>query len=77
MWIVSQMEIRTGSLNGIVPDTNWKICAMGDLDRDGFADYIWRHVVDGRVTVWLRRSSTNVVDLPAVSDTNWQLVGPR
>ena len=78
VWIVSEMKLMHGGLTGTsVADTNWKIRAMGDLDRDGRSDYIWRQEVDGRLAVWLDRSSTNTVDLPTVADTNWQVVGPR
>jgi hypothetical protein len=37
----------------VVHDTGWKIRAVGDFDRDGISDYIWRHDVDGRLSVWL------------------------
>ena len=78
VWIVSQMKLVLGGVTGAsVADTNWKIRAMGDLNRDGVSDYIWRHEVDGRLAAWLDRRGTNTVDLPAVTDTNWQLVGPR
>lgn len=78
VWYVSRMEIVTGGLTGsTVSDTNWKVRAMGDLDRDGEADYIWHHQVDGRLGVWLTRRSWQTVELGAVPDRNWQLVGPR
>jgi VCBS repeat protein len=77
-WDVLQMTLRGASLTGtVVHDTDWKIRAMGDLDRDGIAEYIWQHQVDGRVVVWWSGSYANTVDLGAVPDTNWQLVGPR
>ena len=78
IWLVSEMQLMSGGLTGMsVPDTNWKIRAMGDLNRDGLADYIWRHEADGRLSVWLGRSNSNTVNLGTVADGNWQLVGPR
>ena len=79
VWRVSQeLEFIDGGLTGTsVSDTDWKVRAIGDLDRDGRSDYVWRHEVDGRLSVWLTRSGSNVVNLGTVADTNWQLVGPR
>lgn len=78
VWWVSQMAIVFGVLTGeTVSDTAWKIRAVGDLDRDGIADYFWQHQVDGRVAVWLAGSDGHTLQLGAVPDTSWQLVGPR
>ena len=78
VWRVSEMKLIDAGLMGTsVSDTNWKVRAIGDLDRDGRSDYIWRHEVDGRLSVWLGRSSSNNVGLGTVTDANWQLVGPR
>ena len=78
IWFVSQMRLMHGGWTGMtVPDTHWKIHAMGDVDRDGTNDYIWRHDGDGRMSVCLRRYMDDTIELGAVPDLNWQLVGPR
>ena len=77
VWYVSEMELMAGFAWQGPTDVNWKIAAVGDIDRDGVADYLWRHQIDGRISIWFRQLSFETAKLPAVSDTNWQLVGPR
>jgi hypothetical protein len=77
VWRVSNMTIQSGFVTTVVHDTGWKIRAVGDFDRDGISDYIWRHDVDGRLSVWLVQSMGHTLELGAVPDANWHLVGPR
>ena len=35
-----------------VPDTNWRIRGVGDLNGDGHPDLVWQHIGDGRVSAW-------------------------
>jgi hypothetical protein len=77
VWRVSNMTIQSGFVTTVVHDTGWKIRAVGDFDRNGISDYIWRHDVDGRLSVWLVQSMGHTLELGAVPDTNWELVGPR
>ena len=75
--------LMSGTLTspGQVPDTNWKIRAVGDLNTDGKPDLIWQHIVDGRISVWLMNGLTlidgTLLSPSQVADTNWHIVGPR
>jgi len=58
-------------------DTDWTLCGTGDFNRDGDVDLVWRHVGDGRNTVWLmdgvELKSGNF--LPPAVNLNWTLCG--
>jgi hypothetical protein len=62
-----------------VPDLNWKIRAVGDINGDDMPDLIWRNRVTGDVSVWLMNGTTLVsgVVVRNVPDVNWEIVGPR
>jgi hypothetical protein len=58
-----------------VTDTNWHIDAIGDMDRDGDPDLVWRNYATGAGTIWIMNGpvwSGTTVALPAVS-VQWRL----
>lgn len=63
-----------------VPDTQWKIVAVTDMNGDGRADIIWQHD-NGRLAVWkmngVRLTSGEPMVPDSVADTNWRIVGGR
>jgi subtilisin len=80
-WLMNGLTIRDGSLLSIpqVPDTEWRIRAVGDVNGDGKADLIWQHDGNGEVSVWLM-NGLNVIEgallsPPQVTDLNWKIVG--
>jgi hypothetical protein len=62
-----------------VTDPSWKIHGVGDIDGDGRADLVWRHVTAGWVAAWHLRGAevvgTSYMSIPQVADTNWRLAG--
>ena len=62
-----------------VADLNWKIRAVGDLDGDDMPDLIWQHRTDGRIAAWLMNGTERLhgIVLAQLSDTQWEIVGPR
>jgi hypothetical protein len=48
-----------------------------DFDWDGKSDILWRHRATGQNAAWLmdRTAWRNSILLPAVADTNWEIVG--
>jgi flagellar hook-basal body complex protein FliE len=57
----------------------WRLAAVGDYNRDGQPDVVWRNERTGQNVIWLLRNLSLVqsVGLPAVTDQRWQIVGPR
>jgi VCBS repeat protein/FG-GAP repeat protein/BACON domain-containing protein len=61
-----------------VPDPNWRIVAVADINRDGKPDLVWYHQVSGQISTWLM-NGTSLIDAVnfspgGVSDTTWRLV---
>ena len=57
-----------------VADQNWRIAAVGDYDRDGNADVLWRNASSGDNYVYFMQG-TNIANegyVRNVADQNWQ-----
>jgi hypothetical protein len=83
-WFMSGSVMVSGVLlsPGQITDTNWKIRAVTDFNNDGSPDLFWHNQATGFLSIWLMNGITRIADglrvNPAgVSDTNWQVVGPR
>ena len=62
---------------GQVDDPNWALVGASDFNRDGHADLVWQHQLDGRIGVW-KMQGTALVDghliSPAqVADLDWKI----
>ncbi len=92
IWLMDGLDRTTGAFTvpDTVGDLNWKMRAVGDFGSwdgasvgppDGKADIVWRHAVSGRIVVWLMDGVTRATGLfttpDAITDLNWQLVGPK
>jgi chitodextrinase len=60
-----------------VSDLSWQIAARGDLDGDGRADILWRHMTTGENYVYFMNGTSIVREgyLRTVPDQNWQVAG--
>ncbi len=84
-WVSAWLMNGANQVSGLslvpdrVADTNWRIVATGDFNRDGHRDIIWQHQTDGRISAWLMngtRLASGVLLTPdRVADTNWKIVG--
>jgi hypothetical protein len=82
VWFMAGRVLLDGvQVNESLPDTNWHIVAVNDLDRDGAPDLIWQNMSTGRLAAWMLDGALvryGVTLNPAwVGDTNWKIVGPR
>ena len=83
IWLMNGTTLMSGTLTtpAQVPDTNWKIRAVTDLNTDGHPDLVWQHAADGRLAVWLMNGVNCISGLmltpSQVPDINWHIVGPR
>jgi hypothetical protein len=63
-----------------VADTNWRIGAVTDYDRDDTPDIVWRNYASGENLIWqmsgvLGDTYRDHVTLTVVPDLNWQIIG--
>ncbi len=62
-----------------VSDTHWRIEAVGDFNGDTKPDLLWRDYDSpgGSNVVWYMDGATrtSIVNLPKVTDMNWEIVG--
>jgi hypothetical protein len=64
-----------------LPDTNWRIVAVGDADNNGSPDLVWQNHVTGDLVLWRMvgkgMTGWGYLSLSRIPDTNWKIVGPR
>ena len=65
------------SLLGTVPDLDYKIEAVADLNGDEAGDLIWRHATNGSVVIWTlnNRAFISAAMLPPTPDLQWKIAG--
>ena len=81
MWRMSGTVLLAGMAlsPAQVSDTQWKIRAAADIDRDGWMDLIWQHEGNGSIAVWLMTGTQlrdgHLFSPGFVADLNWRIVG--
>ena len=64
-----------------VPDTNWKIRAVGDINGDGKPDLLWQHTSNGSLAAWYMNGVSqlggSLLTPSSVADLSWRVVGPK
>lgn len=81
VWYMRENQLLGGELlsPASVPDTNWKVRSVADVDRDGQPDLVWQHAATGHVAVWFMDGRTQrrgeLIGLGPVTDLAWTIVG--
>lgn len=61
-----------------ISSNNWQIAAVADLNKDGFADLIWRETTEGWLAAWYLKGTAVTyqayLSQPQVADPAWKLV---
>jgi uncharacterized repeat protein (TIGR01451 family) len=60
-----------------VVSNDWRVVGSYDVNSDGNADVMWRHVMLGNTMLWTMDGSTKLarVNTPNVSSPDWKIVG--
>jgi hypothetical protein len=80
-WLMNGPSLQAGVLlsPSVVADTNWKIVARADMNRDGRPDLVWQHQTSGQISTWLMSRTTMLAGIllspSLVADVNWKIVG--
>ena len=79
-WYMNNGELQQSALVGdVVADTRWEIEGVGDFNRDGNDDILWRHYSSGQVFAWHMDGAGNIQGSqfigPTVPDLNWRIEG--
>jgi hypothetical protein len=80
LWLMNGTSFTGVIINlPALPDTNYELSAVADYNLDGFRDLVWRNQSTGANAVWLMNGYTvnTIANLPAITDSNWHMVGPR
>jgi hypothetical protein len=79
-WYMNGVTLAGGTLTtpAALPDPQWQLVATGDFNRDGAADFLWRHSASGEIAVWFMdgvvlRGGTFTTP-PALADLQWKIV---
>lgn len=80
VWYMNNGQLQQGALVGqVVSDTQWKIQGVGDFNRDGNDDILWRHYASGQVVAWHMDGAGNLQNGAllgdVVPDLNWRIEG--
>ena len=80
VWLMQGTTLRDGRLleMPVVPDQNWRIVAIADMNGDATSDLVWQNGSTGLLATWLM-NGLNYVDgvllsPSSVDDTNWRIV---
>jgi hypothetical protein len=79
IWLMNHTTLSSwGEVEPRITDLNWKIAGIGDFNKDGPTDILWRNAASGAMLVWVMNGAKLVTQLPvtpSLSDTMWQVSG--
>jgi len=79
IWLMNGTTVKAGSaLINPVTDLNWKVMSVGDFDKDGKSDILWRNQSTGQNAIWMMNGTTVAAGtalIAPVTDLNWKMVG--
>jgi FG-GAP repeat. len=80
-WLMNGEQVLSTTFLSIgqIPDLEWQIAGVGDVDADGYADLLWQHRTGGWLAVWCMRGidvvNTQMLSIDRIADTNWHIRG--
>lgn len=83
VWLMEGTVRRDGQFltPSSLPDLNWRLAALLDIDADRAVDLVWQNQLSGRIVTWLMddlsRKCGTYVSPDAPDDPSWRIAGPR
>jgi len=79
IWLMNGTTAKAGSaLISPVTDLNWKVMGVGDFNKDGKSDILWRNQSTGQNAIWMMNGTTVAAGTALIApaaDLNWKMVG--
>jgi hypothetical protein len=81
-WYMRDVQVlNTLWITPRIPDVDWRIVGVADMNGDNSPDLVWQHVATGQLGAWLMHGietfSTVYLNPSGVADTNWRIVGVK
>ena len=82
VWFLNGLNVM--SVTNLTPKyvaSNWKVAAVGDVNRDGWPDIVWQNYVSGELVLWTMQGAKQLgggayLSIP-VAAIDWKIVGPK
>ena len=80
VWLFDGLNFRVGMVltPGQLPDPDWKIRAVADINVDGHPDLVWQHAPTGKLSFWLLNGTQlveSVIPDIVAPGGEWEIVG--
>jgi len=59
-----------GTIIESLPDTNWRVASLADIDGDGRADIVWSNSASGELMFWKMYGTTRLNSVPMTPQTD-------
>jgi|GEM_PF-2927612 len=82
IWVLDSAGRAARDIKLAAPDPGWRICGVGDFDRNGTPDLVWRRSDDTReARIWfLDSNGTKIADEPVWASnpiSGWRVLGVK
>jgi len=79
IWMMNGTATAAGTgFVASMTDLNWKIAGVGDFNKDGKGDILWRNSATGQNAIWMMNGTAIAAGtgyVASITDLNWKIAG--